>query len=131
MHRISFFVTLLLLMVCMTCAEHSVAEQAEDTAKKYEYRYKASLIVLGSEDCLPCKEAEAVIEQVKTRYEDQVQVLYYDTDTAEGHSLADRYHVTAIPSWIFLDRNGKEYYRHTGSFSEGDIIQVLKQKGVE
>jgi thioredoxin 1 len=118
-------------MVCMTCAEHSVAEQAEDMTKKYEYKYEVSLIVLGSDSCLPCKETKPVIERIRTGYADRVQVLYYDTDTAEGRSLAERYHVTAIPSWNFLDKDGKEYFRHTGLFSEEDIIQVLKQKGVE
>ena len=32
---------------------------------------------------------------------------------------------------IFLDGDGKEYYRHEGFFPEEDLIKVLEEKGVK
>jgi thioredoxin 1 len=31
----------------------------------------------------------------------------------------------------FLDKDGKEFFRHIGFFPEEELIKVLKQKGVK
>jgi len=37
----------------------------------------------------------------------------------------------AIPTQVFLDENGKEFFRHEGFFSEEEIIKVLITKGIK
>jgi thioredoxin 1 len=32
---------------------------------------------------------------------------------------------------VFLDKDGKEYYRHLGFFPKEEIIKVLQLKGIE
>ena len=37
----------------------------------------------------------------------------------------------SIPTQVFLDLNGKEYFRHIGFFPEEDVVTVLKMKGIK
>ena len=37
----------------------------------------------------------------------------------------------AIPTQVFLDKDGKEYFRHVGYFPEEDVVTILKMKGVK
>jgi len=37
----------------------------------------------------------------------------------------------SIPTQVFLDEKGKEFYRHVGFFPEEELIKVLKTKGVK
>jgi len=36
-----------------------------------------------------------------------------------------------IPTQVFLDKNGKEYFRHEGYFPKDDLVKVLKMQGVK
>jgi thioredoxin 1 len=36
-----------------------------------------------------------------------------------------------IPTQVFLDRDGNEYFRHEGYFPKEDLIQVLRFKGIK
>jgi len=39
--------------------------------------------------------------------------------------------VRAIPTQVFLDGDGKEYFRHEGYFPKAEIISVFKEAGVK
>lgn len=47
-----------------------------------------------------------------------------------GVTFAKQYNVRSIPTQVFLDENGNEYFRHEGYFPEKELIEVLKRKGV-
>ena len=49
--------------------------------------------------------------------------------TACGHN--SKYGIKSIPTLVFLDETGKEYYRHEGFFPEEELVKVLQQKGVK
>jgi thioredoxin 1 len=46
----------------------------------------------------------------------QVKVVFYDVWTPQGAPYGQQYKIRAIPIQVFLDRNGKEYFRHEGFF---------------
>jgi len=60
-----------------------------------------------------------------------VKVVFYDVWTPEGKEAAKQYEFYAIPTQLFFDENGKEYFRHEGFFPEDELIKVLQQKGVK
>jgi thioredoxin 1 len=35
-----------------------------------------------------------------------------------------------IPTQVFLDQNGNEYFRHEGYFPKEELVQILRKKGV-
>jgi len=71
------------------------------------------------------------MKSVEEKYGKQVKVIFYDVWTPEGKPFATQYAINAIPTQIFLDENGKEFFRHEGFFEEEELVKVLKTKGVK
>ena len=90
---------------------------------------KITFIELGSVNCMPCKMMQPIMEQIAQEYKGRVKVVFYDVWTEEGRPYAEKYQVRGIPTQVFLDENGEEYYRHIGFFPKDDLIKVLKLKG--
>lgn len=95
-----------------------------------ETKYKATFIELGSVRCIPCQKMQPVIKSVEEKYGDQVKVIFYDVWTSQGKEDAKQFDFDAIPTQLFLDENGREYFRHVGFFPEDELVKILKQKGV-
>ena len=74
---------------------------------------------------------EPVLESIRKKYPKDVKVIFYDVWTPAGKPYASQYKVKSIPTQVFLDANGKEYFRHVGYFSEEEVIKILKQKEVK
>lgn len=92
---------------------------------------KVAFIELGSIKCVPCKMMQPIIAEIEKEYAGQVKVVFYDVWTSEGRPYGQKYGIRAIPTQVFLDKDGKEFFRHTGFFSKEEIIKVLKKQGVE
>ena len=92
---------------------------------------KVIFIELGSVNCMPCKMMQPVIADIEKEYGAQVNVIFHDVWTKEGKPYAEQYGIRTIPTQIFLDKDGKEYFRHQGFFPKEEIIKVLEKGGVE
>jgi thioredoxin 1 len=73
---------------------------------------------------------QKVIKSVQLKYANQVRTIFYDVWTKEGKPYADIYKIDLIPVQVFLDEQGKEFYRHEGYFPEAELVALLKSKGV-
>ena len=73
---------------------------------------------------------QPVMEKVENEYAGKVKVIFYDVWTDEGKPYGENYGIRAIPTQVFLDKDGKEFFRHTGFFSFDEIAQVLKKQGI-
>jgi thioredoxin 1 len=100
-------------------------EQVKPVAK-----YKVTFIELGSVRCVPCKQMQPIMKSIEEKYGSQVKVVFYDVWTPLGKPMADKYNVQLIPTQVFLDENGKEFFRHEGFFPEEELVKVLKTKWV-
>lgn len=89
-----------------------------------------TMIELGSVRCVPCKLMQPVMREIELEYGERVKVVFHDVWTAEGRPFADQFHIQGIPTQIFLDRTGKEFFRHTGFFPKAEIIKILQKQGV-
>ena len=90
-----------------------------------------TFIELGSDKCIPCKMMQPIIEEIKEEYKGRVEVVFHDVWTAQGKPYAEKYGIRAIPTQIFLDQNGEEFFRHTGFFPKEELVEVLKKQGVK
>ncbi|MDO9513441.1 MAG: thioredoxin family protein [Elusimicrobiota bacterium] len=108
------------------------AKNAQTTVKKTApvEKVKATFIELGSVNCVPCKMMAPIVEEIKNEYAGQVRVIFYDVWKPEGRPYGDKYKIRAIPTQVFLDAEGEEYFRHEGYFPKDEIISVLKEAGV-
>jgi thioredoxin 1 len=94
--------------------------------------YKVTFIELGSVRCVPCIKMQSVIKSIEDKYGSEVKVVFHDVWTPEGKEAAKKYTFNVIPTTqLFLDKDGKEYFRHEDYFPEDELIKVLKQKGVK
>jgi thioredoxin 1 len=96
-----------------------------------EKKFKVTLIELGSVRCIPCKQMQPVMKSIEAKYGKEVKVNFHDVWTEEGKPYGEKYGIEAIPTQVFLDETGKEFYRHVGFFPEEELVKVLEQKGVK
>ena len=101
-----------------------------DTIKPDKSTYKVTFIELGSVRCIPCQKMQVVMRSIEEKYGDQVNVVFYDVWTPEGSPYGQQYGIQAIPTQVFLDENGMEFFRHEGYFPEEELVKVLNEKGV-
>jgi thioredoxin 1 len=93
--------------------------------------YKVTFIELGSVRCIPCRKMQPIMKSIEEKYGREVRVVFHDVLTEAGEPYALEFGIEAIPTQVFLDAKGKEYYRHIGFFSEGELVRVLKMQGVK
>ena len=106
------------------------AEQ-NDVTDASAAKYKVTFIELGSVRCIPCQQMQPIMDTIRVRYPKQVNVVFHDVWTQQGAPFADKYGVSAIPTQVFLDENGHEYFRHVGFFPLEELVKILNQKGVK
>jgi thioredoxin 1 len=58
-------------------------------------------------------------------------MVFHDVWTPQGHPYAVQYGIRLIPTQVFLDRNGKEFFRHEGFFPEAEIDKLLQKQGLK
>ena len=118
---------ILSIAIFLSVSQISFAQESKTNAKNT----KVTFIELGSVKCIPCQKMEAVLDSIREKYPEDVNVIFYDVWTEAGRPYAKQYGVKSIPTQVFLDANGKEYFRHIGYFPEDELIKILKQKGVK
>ncbi len=93
--------------------------------------YLVTFVELGSVRCIPCKMMQPIMKDIEKEYAGQVKVVFHDVWTPEGEPFAARFKIRIIPTQVFLDQDGKEYFRHEGFFPKDELVKVLQQKGVK
>jgi thioredoxin 1 len=109
-------------------------ENSQGTSKSIqsaEKKFKVTFIELGSVRCIPCLRMQPVMKSIEAKYGKEVKVTFHDVWTDAGKPFGVKYGIEAIPTQIFLDETGKEFYRHIGYFPEEELVKVLKQKGIK
>lgn len=90
---------------------------------------KVTFIELGSFNCIPCKMMQPVMDAIEEEFGNQIEVVFYDVwkDPAPGR----KYGIRVIPTQVFLDESGKEFFRHQGFFPKDEIEKLLVEKGLK
>jgi thioredoxin 1 len=91
---------------------------------------KVTFLELGSVGCIPCDKMQPIMKEITEEYKGQVKVIFHDVKTAEGQPYKEKFKIRAIPTQVFLDKDGNEYYRHLGFFAKDKLVEVLKMQGV-
>jgi len=86
------------------------------------------LVDLGAGKCIPCKMMAPILEELKTEYAGRMQVDFIDV--WENPGAAEQYGIQSIPTQIFYDADGKEFFRHVGFYPKEDILARFKEKGI-
>jgi len=111
-------------------AIEKITEENKSSAVKDDIKKQSNItfIEIGSVNCIPCKMMQPVMKKIETNYKDNVKVVFYDVWTKEQAHFAQVYNIRVIPTQVFLDKDGKEYFRHEGFFPFEEVEKILKMK---
>lgn len=101
------------------------AESYIDSLYNYEKNnsgYEITFLEFGAKGCSACKRMEGVMEQIRQKHAGKVKVVFINVLLPESQELMKYYGIAAIPTQILLDKQGMEYFRHTGFISADDLI---------
>ena len=87
------------------------------------------LIDLGATKCIPCKMMAPILEELARDYKGHLEVQFIDVWENQGEG--QKYGIRAIPTQIFYDAKGKEFFRHEGFFAKEDILAKFKEQGIK
>ena len=71
------------------------------------------------------------MEEIRQKYGELVEVVFHDVWTKEGEPAEQRFGIKLIPTQVYLEKNGKEYFRHESFFPAEDLCKVLARGGVK
>jgi len=68
------------------------------------------------------------MKEIEEEFVDTVKVIFYDVWTKEDKKFAKQYGIKVIPTQVFLDENGEEFFRHQGFFSKEEIVKLINKQ---
>jgi thioredoxin 1 len=89
-----------------------------------------TFVELGSVKCIPCRRMQPVMKAIEEKYGSQVSVVFYDVWKSEQREYGQKFGIRLIPTQVFLDKDGKEFFRHEGFFPEEEIDELLQKRGL-
>lgn len=126
---IIFLVLLVIVFGFKKISNNTGATLTQENVKTDEI--KVTFVELGSVKCIPCKQMQPIMKEIEEEYKGQVKVIFYDVWTAEGKPYIKKFGIRAIPTQVFLDKDGNEYFRHLGFFAKDELVKILKMQGVK
>ena len=116
-----------LLLLALAAGGVPAAEKPLDFSK-VPVNGMVTMIDLGAKSCIPCKMMAPIMEKLEKVYQDKAAIVFIDVWV--NRNQAGRFGISAIPTQIFFDPQGKEVYRHVGFMGEEAITEQLKKMGV-
>jgi len=116
------FIGLLCLVVGFLVVWQPMPTQAQGSAPA---QGKPAMYDFGAKYCVPCKEMQKVVAELKPQYGDQVEFRMVYSD--EEMPLFKKYKIVAIPTQVFFDASGKVVDQHIGALPKEEVIQKLKE----
>ena len=123
--------SVLLIAASLGCAQDPAPKPADSKQQKKAAAPKVTFVELGSVTCIPCKKMQPVMKAIEEKYGDQIKVIFYDVWKPDQKQYAQQYNVKMIPTQVFLDEKGNEFFRHTGFYPEKSIDKILAERGLK
>ena len=126
-----YIVITILSLFLFGCGQNSNGKKENNYISLNKNKPDVTFIELGSVNCIPCRQMQPVMRAIEYKYGPKIKVVFYDVWKPDQKKYASEYKIKLIPTQVFLDKNGKEFFRHEGFFPEKEIDNVLQNKGLE
>lgn len=105
----------------------------EEALAKAEAENRDVFIYFWTEWCAPCHQLESVAfaDSALAATINEFVPLKLDAEAGEGVDLNARYEVGAYPTFLFLNADGEELGRVTGTRSHANYITAIRSRGRE
>ena len=97
-----------------------------EPVKPKEITPLVTFIELGAESCIPCRMMQPVMKEISGEYKGTVKVIFIDL--YKDKEAAQKYGVRVMPTQVFLDAQGREFFRHEGFYPKAEIEKMLADK---
>ena len=128
------YIIIFLVLLAIVFGFKKVSNDTEATLTQEDIttdEIKVTFVELGSVGCIPCDKMQPIMKEIEEEYKGQVKVVFHDVKTAKGQPYIKEFGIRAIPTQVFLDKDGNEYFRHLGFFAKNELVKVLKMQGVK
>ena len=61
------------------------------------------------------------MKKIKNEYKGKVNVVFVNLMVPESKRYFEYYGIATIPTQVLLDKEGKEFFRHTGFYSANEL----------
>ncbi len=89
---------------------------------------KIVLLELSSATCSTCRKMQPFLREIQDEYKSKLVIK--TLDVAARTDIAQKFLVTAIPTQVFINKEGKIHFKHVGYMSKKQIIDVLREMGI-
>ncbi|MCL5103890.1 MAG: thioredoxin family protein [Armatimonadetes bacterium] len=114
-------------------AKQSTVQKTRPAAKKKGAVKVAKalprLLDLGSTKCIPCKMMTTVLDELAKDYGGKLKVEFIDVQ--KNPKMAQKYKVSSIPTQVFYDEKGREFFRHVGYYPKDEVLAAFKKHGID
>ncbi len=87
--------------------------------------YQLTFLEFGAKGCSACNRMESVLDKVRKEYT-KVNVVFVNVLLPQNQTLMKYYGIAAIPTQVLLNKNGIEYFRHTGYYSYKNLVKEFE-----
>lgn len=91
--------------------------------------YEITFLEFGSRGCTACKKMEKVMDEIRIKHSNKVNVVFLNILQPESQTLMKYYGIVAIPTQVLLNKKGEEFFRHTGYFSTQELTKKIISHG--
>lgn len=116
------------IVVSDSWTKQQAANAKDNSLDKARGAGKPTIAIFSAASCCGPDKMIPVKEALLKKYDTKINIVYIEP--RKEQILAARYGIRSIPTQILYDGTGKEFFRHSGFFSEEDIIGKLNELGV-
>lgn len=105
------------------------APQSSETAAvqgQKQEPYRITFLEIGSKNCIPCKMMQPIMKEIAEEYKGIVKVEFYDL--MEDRQIGAKYNIRVMPTQVFLNADGKEFFRHEGFYPKDELAKMLNEQ---
>jgi len=100
-------------------------ENHEEIQQPEPEGYKVTFLEIGAESCIPCRMMQPIMKEIAEEYPGVVEVIFHDLN--KDRSIGHKYSIRVMPTQVFLDANGREFFRHEGFYPKGELTAMLNK----
>ncbi len=112
--------------IANTPAADTLTTAADSLAKTSAIQPLVTFIELGAETCIPCKMMQPILKEFRDEYQSLLKVEFIDL--YKDRAAAQKYNVRVMPTQVFLNLDGKEFFRHEGFYPKDEIEKMLADR---
>ncbi|HUV41193.1 MAG TPA: thioredoxin domain-containing protein [Sedimentisphaerales bacterium] len=117
------------IVVCPGWVKEQAVQAKDNALGRAVGNGKVTLAVFGAASCCGPDKMVPVLDSLNKKYAQKLNVIYLDA--RKEQILAARYAVHSVPTQVFWDKSGSEFFRHSGFFSEKEIADKLTAVGIQ